>query len=810
MSRIRDRIEKSFAAAARQLYHHPFITLLVLAVFTGSLLSQLPKLTLDTSTEGFLHEADPALLAYNDFRDQFGNTEMVIVAVKSKDIFAPDFLRKLHKLHVELRDNVPYLDDINSLINARNTRGEGDRLIVEDLLENWPETPAELAAVKERALANPLYKNMLISEKGDFTAIVLQMQAYSSQGEEQLDDVLAGFTEDTDSAAPEERTYLTDAENGEVVQAVTRITEAYRAPDFEIYVAGGPVVTDFLKKAMMKNMRKFLLLVALTIGVFLFLMFRRVSAVFLPLLVVVISLLSTLGLMAACGTPMKLPTQILPSFLLAVGVGDSVHILAIFFHRFRKNKGDKADAVQYAVGHSGLAVVMTSLTTAGGLLSFSTADVAPIADLGIYAAAGVMLALVYTLVLLPPLLALIPLKARQEKESQQTQTGSRLDRLLAAVGNFSTGNPKAILAVTVLIFLVSIIGITRINFSHDVVRWYKKDSPIRIASETIDEEMQGSIALEIVLDTGKVNGLYDPDLLQRIDQSVEYVEQLHKGEIFAGKAWTITTILKEIHQALNENRPEFYTVPDDPKLIPQEFLLFENSGSDDLEDVTDSQFSKARFTIKVPFRDAIAYTEFIQAVREHFQQTFPEVKITITGMTSIIFQTMARVIRSMAKSYTIALVVITVLMILLIGRLRTGLLSMIPNLFPILLTLGIMGWFHVPLDLFTMLVGSISIGLAVDDTIHFMHNFRRYFEQTGDAKQAVMETLHSTGRAMLITTCVLSLGFFIFMFASMNNLFNFGWLTGFTILTALLSDYFIAPALLVLVNRREKAGCNCA
>ncbi|MCI5219575.1 MAG: RND transporter, partial [Candidatus Electrothrix sp. LOE2] len=490
--------------------------------------------------------------------------------------------------------------------------------------------------------------------------------------------------------------------------------------------------------------------------------------------------------------------------------GDSVHILAIFFHRLRHNKGDKAEAVEYAVGHSGLAVLMTSLTTAGGLLSFSTADVAPVADLGIYAAAGVMLALLYTLVLLPSLLALIPLKEKKKKKKETHKTTSRLDTMLSAIGHFATGNPKAILAVTVLIFIVSIIGITRIKFSHDIVRWYQKDAPIRIASETIDEEMRGSIALEIVLDTGKVNGLYDPDLLQRIDSSIGYVEQLRKGEIFAGKAWSITTILKEIHQALNENRPEFYTVPDNPDLIPQEFLLFENSGSDDLEDVTDSQFSKARFTIKVPFRDAVAYTDFIQTVNEHFQRTFPELKITTTGMTSIIFQTMARVIRSMAKSYIIALIVITALMILLIGKLRTGLLSMIPNLLPIFLTLGIMGWFHVPLDLFTMLVGSISIGLAVDDTIHFMHNFRRYFEQSGDAKQAVMETLHSTGRAMLITTCVLSLGFFIFMFANMNNLFNFGWLTGFTIITALLADYFIAPALLVLVNRSGNVGENFA
>jgi hypothetical protein len=805
MNRIRDHIEKKFAGAARLFYRHNLITLFFLALFAGALLSQLPHLTLDTSTEGFLHDDDPALLDYNAFRDQFGNTEMVIVAVKGRDIFALDFLEKLQKMHVELRDKVPYVDDINSLINARNTRGEGDQLIVEDLLEHWPKNPEELAQVKERALSNPMYKNLLISEQGDFTAIVLQMQPYSSQGEEDVDDILAGFTDDSEpSSQQEEKIYLTDAEKGEVVSAVTSIVDRYRAPDFDIYVAGGPVVTDFLKKSMMKNMRKFMLLVGLTIGIFLFLMFRRTSAVFLPLLVVVISLLSTLGLMATFGTPMKLPTQILPSFILAVGVGDSVHILAIFFHRFRKNKGDKAEAVEYAVGHSGLAILMTSLTTAGGLLSFSTADIAPIADLGIYAAAGVMLALLYTIVLLPSLLALIPLKTNKDQSSEKA--GTRLDNILSTVGHLSTGNPKSILVAMILILVVSVIGITRINFSHDVVRWYQEDSFIRIASETIDENMRGSIALEVVLDTGKVNGLYDPDLLQRLDAAAEYVEQLEKGKIFAGKAWSITAILKEIHQALNENRPEFYTVPDDPKLIPQEFLLFENSGSDDLEDVTDSQFSKARFTVKTPFQDAVAYTAFINEVEEYFQKNFPELKVSSTGMTSLLAQTMSRVIRSMAKSYTIALVVITFFMILLIGRLRIGMLSMVPNLFPIILTLGIMGWFHVPLDLFTMLIGSISIGLAVDDTIHFMHNFRRYFEQSGDAKQAVMETLHSTGRAMLITTCVLSLGFFVFMFANLNNLFNFGWLTGFTIIMALASDYFIAPALMVLVNRQKSSS----
>ena len=172
-------------------------------------------------------------------------------------------------------------------------------------------------------------------------------------------------------------------------------------------------------------------------------------------------------------------------------------------------------------------------------------------------------------------------------------------------------------------------------------------------------------------------------------------------------------------------------------------------------------------------------------------------------MVPIMAQVLTASIHSMLKSYAYALVIITFLMIVLIGRIKIGLFSMIPNIFPIILMLGLMGWAGLPMDLFCMMVGSIAIGLAVDDTIHFMHNFRRYFEHFGDAKKAVHETLHTTGRAMLVTTCVLSIGFFTFMFSEMNNLFNFGLLTGFTLIMALLADYFIAPALMILVNRKE-------
>jgi len=521
---------------------------------------------------------------------------------------------------------------------------------------------------------------------------------------------------------------------------------------------------------------------------------------------VILSLISTISLMAAFKAPIKLPTQILPSFMLAVSVGYSVHILAMFYHNFRKSR-NREEAIIYSIGHSGLAVVMTAATTAGGLFSFSTSEVAPIADVGIFAGTGVLLAMVYTIILLPALLAVIPVKIIKNKKDQSEDAAedTAIDRFLAKIGRISTGHPYKILIISAVIIAFSITGIMKIRFSHDVLKWLPKSNSVRLATEKIDKELRGSVSLEIVLDTGKENGLYDPGILNRMEKTAAYLETLEVGKVFAGKVWSLTTILKETNRALNENRKEFYAIPQNKKLIAQELLLFENSGSDDMEDFTDSQFSKARLMVKVPFVDATAYTKFLETVNDHFQKSYPDVKITVTGMMALMFRTVVHAIASMSKSYIYALIVITILMILLIGRLRIGLLSMVPNLAPIITTLGIMGWLNIPMNLFTMLVGNIAIGLAVDDTIHFMHNFRRYFEESKDAKFAVMETLHTTGRAMLVTSCVLSIGFFIFMFATMNNLIHFGFLTGLAIILALLADYFIAPALMIVVNRPAKA-----
>jgi len=805
---IRNRIETWIENLAVIICDNRYKTLLVMLAIVAAFTSQLPKITLDTTMEGFLHKDDPSLVDYEAFKDQFGRDQMLVIALSPPNVFDMDFLTSLKNLHDELSEKVPHLEDITSLINARNTYGENDALIVDDLLENWPETPEDLEAIKERALNNPIYMNLLISEDLKFTTIMIETSAFSSTEV----DVLEGFDDfsevepgddapaDTD---PGPKKYLTDQENSEVVSAVAAILKRHRMADAQTYVSGIPAVEHYIKIMMVKDMGTFMGIAVTTIVLFLLIIFRRISGVLFPLLIVLLSLVSTIGLMAATGTALKMQTQILPSFLLAVGVGASVHILAIFFRHFNTHH-NKKNAIAYAMGHSGFAVIMTGVTTAGGLLSFSTAEVAPIGDLGKFAAAGVMMALIYTIILLPALLAVISIKPFGKKGEENDQELSKTDALLTSVGNISIRHPYLILIIFTVILAFAAYGISKVRFYHNPLVWFPAKSEIRTATEKIDKELKGSVSLEVLIDTGRENGLYDPDILNRLDESAEYMERLKSGEIFIGKAWSITAILKEINRALHNNDDEFYTIPHDKRLIAQEFLLFENSGSDDLEDVTDSQFSKARFTMKVPFIDFVTFAGFLDRITSYFKEKFPEAAIKVTGMTAIFVKVEYNAIISLAKSYAYAMIIITILMVLLIGRVRIGLLSMVPNITPILITIGGMGWFSVNMDLFNMLVGSIAIGLAVDDTIHFMHNFRRYFEESGDAEKAVIETLLTTGRAMAVTTCVLSLGFFTFMLANMNNLICFGKLTGITIILALLADFFLAPALMIVVNRKKK------
>ena len=781
------------------IHDNPFTILLILVLMLAFPLSHVPQIKMDTSTEGFMHEDDPVLITYDKFRHQFGRDERVLLAIKSDTIFSLETLTTLRALHRELESYVPFVEDVTSLYNVRNTRGEGDKLITDDLLEPFPTTQAQIQEIKQRAMRSHFYKDLLISEDGKMTTIIIETDAYSHEGEKSVSDVDAfdeGFDESSTSPTPNnQKAFLTDAENAKLINAILTITQKYREKGLEIYVAGSPSVNHALKTQMKADMQKFMRITFLIILVSLFLIFRRISAVFYPLLVIIFSLLTTVGTMAWAGVMFKLPTQIVPSLLLAVSVGATVHILSIFFDRFNAN-GDKKEALSYTLGHSGLAIAMTSITTAIGVGSFAGSQVAPISDLGIFASLGVMVSLVLTLTLLPALLSITKLKAKPRTSS------SKIDELMRKMAQIPVNHTKTILVSSALLVALSLVASTQVELSHNPLKWFQPHSEERIATETIDKQMNGSVTIEVVVDTGKENGWIDPIKLETLNRFTTKLESYMDEHTHVGKVISLATIVKETNRALHENKEGYYTIPTDANLVSQELLLFENSGSDDLEDVVDSQFSKARITIKMPWTDSVYAVGIRDYVQSEAKLAFKDDIVEVTGMMPLLINTFSNAIFSSVQSYFMAAIAITFMMMIILGSVRIGLLSMIPNLAPIIVGLLLMAIAKIPLDMFTLLIGSIAIGLVVDDTIHFMHNFRRYYLESGDSTKAIEQTFLTTGKAMLITTIVLSLGFFAYLAANMVSVQNFGLLTASVIIFALLSDLLLAPALMIVAAKK--------
>jgi predicted RND superfamily exporter protein len=800
MAAVHNTFESWFGKLAESVYRRKYLSLILVLLLTAGLASQIPKITIDTRDEGFFYDDDPALIAYNNFRDQFGQDDTFIIALQPKNGLDLEFFETLFALHKELESQVPNIEEIKSLVNGRIVRVANDTLCVEELMEQVPRTTAEVDRIIALIKRYPLYEDLLVSKDRSLVSILIKAQAVKQQS----GDLAAGFGADTAPPLSNKEKYLSNEESIEITNAIEKVLARYQDRGVAIHFSGTPAIISILQKSIMHDMSVMIPLSFSLIVIFLIVLFRRVSGLIYPLVVVTFSLLASLGTMAVLGIPITLVSQMIPSFLLVVGIADSIHILTIFYRRYR-DTGDKHQAIVEAIRFAGLPVLMTSVTTACGVLSFIWADVATVAQLGYITPIGVMLALVYTVVLLPALIAIFPVK---RPRLLPENTISLTDRIFTAIARVTTQRPLLIVSISAIIVACALAAAMSVRFSHNALNWFPEDSEIRIATQLLDSVNGGSVMLEAVVDTGRDNGLHEPDTLKKFARATAELPGITVNQIKASKAWSLADVLKETNRALHEDRDTAYRVPDSRELIAQELLLFEGSGSDDLEDFTDINYRIGRISLLAPFADAILYKDYVDSIKAYLQNLFPNATITLTGKIPLFVQLIKNVVTSLAKSYVFALLVITLLMIFMVGRVRIGLLSMVANVAPIIGVLGLMGIKHIPLDLSTMLIGSLVLGLIVDDTIHFLHHFRRAYEKCNDVEQAVRLTLFSTGRAMVITSCVLAGGFFIYTTAYLESNVRYGLLNGCAVVFALIADFYLVPALLSLVyGKRKSQSC---
>ncbi|MBK7947491.1 MAG: MMPL family transporter [Deltaproteobacteria bacterium] len=792
------RVEQGFERWGRFVIRHRVAAVALSFVATAALLSQLPKLTIDNSPEAMLLDDDPAVVAYDAFREQFGREDRIVVLIDTPDPFAPAFLEKLRRLHRAIESELPYVEAVDSLINARVVEGNEDGLVVGELLEDWPKSPAEFERVRARALSNPLHRDTLLCADGRCTALAITPWTYSrATGTE---DAIAGFDEPVAGGA--KPVHLTSSEGDELIRRLLALLGDHATPEFRPHVAGELAMVYRINTGMAQDLAVFLPATLAAVAALLALIFRRAVAVVLPLMIVVLSLASTLGLMIVLGIPGSTAVQILPVFLLTVGVCDAVHILAIAYQR-RQEGDSQPDAIAFAIRHTGLAVFMTSVTTAAGMASFLTAEMGAVRDLGLIAPIGVGLAYLYTMVTLPALLAIVPMRVRAHVPSDPADRP--IDRFLIAAGRFATRKPGHVLVPTALLALIAVTGLLRVGFSHNALNWFPPEDWARRDFAEIDRRLGGSVSLDLVFDAGEAGGLYEPARLRAIETFVEEVRESAVEPIRVGSSISLLDIVKETHSALHEGRPEARRIPETREAVAQELLLFESSGSDDTLEFVDAEYRRTRVNLRLPFVDALAFPPFLRELDARAATSLGGgLAFERTGVMTLLSQVFEAVIRSMARSYVAALILITPLMMLLLGSFRRGLVAMVPNVLPILAVLGVMGFLGITLDSTTMMIGAMIIGIAVDDTIHFMHKFHRSFDETADLEFSVCETLRTTGSAMLFTSVALTLGFLVFAASDMRNIRIFGLFSALATAVAFAADLWVAPALLAAIERTRR------
>ena len=780
------RIDQGFENLGWAVGTHPWRWLLASLLIIGTLASQLGHLKKDTSVEGFLPKGVGIIQRYDQFKETFGRDETFVITIETDNPYTQTFATQLHALHQQLLDQVPYVGRVDSLANARYTHGADDTLYVDDLLpETLPSDPAQVQKLKNYALHNENYRNFLISADGHLVAVIVRLNSFiyvkNAKGELQ-------------------RKYLDESEMAEACDKIKNIIARYRGVmSNDIELTGGMPISLELSELTTRDFIVLSGLANLIIGIVLFLIFRRASGVVVPLIIMALSVVVTMSLMAILGSPIQVSTSILPAFLLSVCVGDSIHLLTIFYRHF--DEGDeKIHALAKSMCHTGLAMLFTSITTAAGLASFSYSDLTPVAALGIYGALGSMVAFLLTISILPCFIALVPIKRRP---IHHEESRGMMHRFLAWSASFSVRHAKVIVGIGIVLLVGSAIIASQMKFSHYPLGWLPKNNPFVVAIKKYEKRMGSTISIEVLLDTGKDRGILNPGFLRAIDEVQKEVVNWDTGHYQIAKAISITNIIKETNRALHDNDDTQYSIPDDPKLISQELFMVEMDQPDDVYNVVDKDYRVARLSITSNWFDGVYMQPLLDKLKTRLNEAMKpyNAKISFTGLAPIMGVTFAKMLISTAESYGLAAITITLMMVLLIGDVKLGLLSMIPSLLPILIVLAIMQLLGIRLDMLTMLVGSIAIGLTVDDNIHFMHGFRKLYLKTGDPVYAVERTLMSTGRAMLTTSIVLSLGFLVYTQAQMTIMVGFGVITAGCIALALMASYLVGPALMVLANK---------
>ena len=766
-----------WSGIAAHIIRFRWLWLIGVIVVTIGFGTQLQHVRFDNSNDIWFVEGHSVLKAKEHFDEAFGNVDFVyLLFTRERMPFTTENLEAMSSLSERFMETVPYAHKVTWLGNVERIRGlDGDEqaVLIEDFLPEIPETQAEIDRKLRDALTEPEFLNNLISEDGTVLTMVIALETYPGEGED-------------------------SNPRYSVAEAVNEALSEPAYSGLSPYIAGGPHFTYEYDALAKQQTSKLFMLVLLVMAVLLLWLGRGPRGIIVPLLITFIAVFWTIGTIGAIGLTMNLLSIALPTMLICVGIGDSMHGIAAFHDHVDRGLS-RIDALKKAFGEVGGPIMLTSLTTAVGFLAYLTTHVKPFREMGVYIASGVVYAFVLTVILTPILYSFGKNYSRpNRKRSGEGSTGDLFDRWLQWVHRTVINYPRIIIVFFCAVLALTFWGYTMMQVESNTAKLVSKSLPLRQTIDIIDARLGASFSMEYLLNTGKESGIKDPEFMAKLDKLMRLAEE----HPLVTNSVSVTMVLKKMHRALHGNDPASYRLPDSRNALAQYLFLYEGSGGDTLDQLVGFTYDQARLTLKVKSLDTADARELSNFMRARIDELFAdgEVEIIEAGgmvnylaLNDILFE-------GQRNSFIAALLAITLVMILVLRSFGLGLISMIPNVMPVFVTMGFMGLMGWYLDVITISFAAVIIGVAVDDTIHFFTRFKSEFNRSGNYDEALKNTLSSVGRPLTFTTMVLVIGNGVFLFSSLLGFFKLGLLFGFAFLWALMADFFFAPALIKLLK----------
>ncbi len=717
----------------------------------------------------FFDGTNKQLLAFDEIQTTFAKTDnlAIVIAPEDGDIFTLQTLSLIQKITIDAWQ-VPYSSRVDSIANYQHTEAFDDDLLVEDLLYSEYElTPERISKVKSIALSEPVLKSALVSEKGDVTVVNITVQLPEMDKTAEVEEVVSSIN-----------------------AMIDRYQRAY--PDVTFHKAGIIAMNYAFMTAAQDDSSTLVPTMLVVILVFLTIMLRSILSVIATLIVIIGSVMATMGISGWAGMFLSTATVNVPTLIMTLAVADCVHVIATM-RQSMKNGFTKAQSIERSIALNFVPILITSVTTAIGFLMMNMSDSPVLRDFGNLSALGVMVACFLSVTLLPALLKLLPIHVKMEMSQDQKHV---MDRL----GDFVVSQRRALLPLSVAVIVVcaSLIPLNKVN--DESVEYFGQRNEFRQAADFMEERISGMTNISIAIKTNESQGIAAPDFLNTIGEFSSWLRDQPETDHVA----TLADVYKRLNKNMHGDDEAYYSLPQARELAAQYLLLYEMSlpYGLDLNNQINVDKSSIKMVLTVANLGSVELVDLENRIYQWFAEHAPQYQV-VASSPSLMFAHIGETnMASMLSTLPITLVLISALLIFALRSVRLGLISLMPNIAPAVIGFGLWALISGEINLGLSVVVTLTLGIVVDDAVHFLSKYQRARREGQTAEQAVRYAFHTVGRALWITTVVLVAGFSVLAMSSFRLNADMGQLSAIVIFIALVVDFLFLPTLLMLFDKK--------